>query len=231
MTNPPYSHTSDIPPSTQLRALVDCDSFFAGCEVARRPELRGKCVCVGREEDIVVAATYEAKARGVKTGTPAWEARKILGADAIFIRPDMHYYQETSRKIMSILGSEANEIEVFSVDEAFIDITHHLAITGDPDVWYAERARAIQRRVRDELGISVSIGVAPTRILAKICAGLQKPQGIVVHTRATGVHQLLEGKPVTTIPFISHKRASKLAQCQTVRDFLDAPLSYIQEIM
>lgn len=119
---------STIPASNQLRALVDCDSFFAGCELARHTELRGQCVCIGREEDIVLASTYEAKRRGVKTGTPAWEAKRILGSDAVFIRPDMNYYQETSKKVMELLKEESNDIEVYSIDEAFIDITHHLEI-------------------------------------------------------------------------------------------------------
>ena len=224
-------NTPDIPVSTQCRALVDCDSFFAWCEVARHPELRGQCVCVGREEDIIVASTYEAKARWVKTGTPAREAKRILGKDIVLIKPDMHYYQETSKKIMTLLAGEANDIEVYSVDEAFIDITHHLAIAGNPDERYAQRASAIQHRIRTELGISVSIGVAPTRILAKICAWLQKPFGIVAHTTASSIHRMIEHMPLTTIPFISHKRASRLPHCHTVRDFLDAPLHYIQDIM
>ena len=82
----------------------------------------------------------------------------------------MKYYQETSEKVMEILRQESNDIEVYSIDEAFIDITHHLEIAGDPDERYAQRASAIQQRVRDDLGISVSIGIAPTRILAKILA-------------------------------------------------------------
>lgn len=163
-------HTPSLPRSTQRRALVDCDSFFAGCEVARRPELRGKCVCVARDEDIVLAATYEAKARGVKTGTPAREAKRILGNDIVLVKPDMAYYQQISKQVMALLAQEANDIEVYSIDEAFIDITHHLQIHGDEHTRYENRARAIQQRVYDELGISVSIGVAPTRIIAKICA-------------------------------------------------------------
>lgn len=220
-----------IPVSNQVRALVDCDSFFAWCEVARNKELLGQCVCIAREEDIVLASTYEAKKRGVKTGTPAWEAKRILGSDAVFIRPDMTYYQATSEKVMEVLKKESNDIEVYSIDEAFIDITHHLAISGDPDERYAQRASAIQQRVRDELGISVSIGVAPTRILAKILAWLRKPFGVVAYTKVESVHAIISDMPLMTIPFISHKRASRLPHCHTVRDFLDAPLHYIKDIM
>jgi DNA polymerase-4 len=186
---------------------------------------------VGRDEDIILASTYEAKARGVKTGTPAREAKRILGKDIVLIKPDMHYYQETSKKIMAILASEANDIEVYSVDEAFIDITHHLQIEGDEHTRYTQRARAIQQRVYDELGISVSIGLAPTRLLAKMFAGMRKPYGITIGMNIEEIHARIRHLPITEIPFISRKRAMRLSRCQTVGDFLDADIMYIKEIM
>lgn len=106
--------------SEQIRALADCDSFFASCEVARNPSLKGKCVCIGKEGDIITASTYEAKARGIKTGTPSREAKRLLGDDLVLIAPDMKFYGQMSQKIFSCLAEYVDQLEQYSVDEAFV---------------------------------------------------------------------------------------------------------------
>jgi len=92
-----------IPKSTRIYCLVDCDSFYASCEVLRNPSLRGKAVCVGRANDIILASSYEAKAHGVKTGTAYRDAIKKL-PDAIFIEPDFGRYCSISERLNQLLA-------------------------------------------------------------------------------------------------------------------------------
>ncbi len=84
--------------STSVYAHIDCNSFFASCEVLRNPALKGKCVCIG--DQISIAASYEAKKFGVKTGTPMWEAERILGERLIKILPDHKFYSDVSKRLM-----------------------------------------------------------------------------------------------------------------------------------
>ena len=108
--------------SKQLWFHVDCDSFFAACEILRRPEIRDKYVCVGG--DIIVAASYNAKYLGIKTGTPIWEARRMLPIDkSYFFPPDIPYYASISDKLMNILMNYSEKVEVFSIDEAFCNVS------------------------------------------------------------------------------------------------------------
>ena len=108
-------------PFTHRRALIDCNSFFASCEVLRNPSWRGKPVCVGR--DIVLAATYEAKKYGVKTGTPVWEAKKILPKDAIYVSGEMKWYGQVSQRLMAYLKKSCPHVFPASIDEAFLDLS------------------------------------------------------------------------------------------------------------
>ena len=108
--------------SKQLWFHVDCDSFFAACEILRHPELRDMYVCVGG--DIIVAASYNAKYLGITTGTPIWEAKRILPKEkAYFFTPDIPYYAQVSEKLMKLLAYYSEAIEVFSIDEAFCNVS------------------------------------------------------------------------------------------------------------
>ena len=103
-------------------AHVDCDAFYASCERARNPDLRNKPVCVLSNQDaFIVASTYDAKAVGIKVGTPIHEARKLL-PNAVFIPADFHYYGQVSDQVFAILCRFSPEIEIYSIDEAFLGL-------------------------------------------------------------------------------------------------------------
>jgi nucleotidyltransferase/DNA polymerase involved in DNA repair len=111
-----------IKTSQYIYAHIDCDSFFASCEIYNNPQLKNKYVCVGGE--IIVAATYNAKKLGVKVGTPLWEAQRILkNKDAYFCGVNMASYVDISRKLMAYLREHTLDVRVFSVDEAFVEIS------------------------------------------------------------------------------------------------------------
>ncbi len=215
--------------SSRIRALVDCDWFFAWCEIARNPSLIWKPVCVCREKDIVVACSYEAKKYGIKTWTASWDSRRILWDKGVFIAPDMAYYIKTSQKVMALLAEEANSIEVFSVDEAFIDITQF----GEESVeFYQLFAKRIVDRVWNELRISVSIWVAPTKLLAKMFSSLRKPKGVFVCLDRLEIPQIIGDRDLQKIPFIWYKTANRFdKRIQKIRDFLSLSEEYIQHAM
>lgn len=104
-----------------IYAHIDCNSFFASCEIYRNPKLRGRPVCVG--DQLIIAASYEAKVHGIKTGSPMWEAEKILGKNLVKILPDHAFYSKVSKSLMGYMAELVGKIEQFSIDEFFTDVT------------------------------------------------------------------------------------------------------------
>ncbi len=157
---------------------VDMNCYFAQIEQRIHPSLRGKPVAVAGDPDgrsVVATSSYEARARGVKTGMPVGEARRLC-PELLVLGGSISKYADTTRQILSILQEVSPQLEVFSIDEAFLEITPVLDRLGDP-----ERAgRLIKRRIRRELGLTCSCGVAPNKLLAKLGSDLQKPDGLVV---------------------------------------------------
>ena len=155
---------------------VDLDAFFASVEQLDNPELRGKPVIVGgKPEDrrsVVSTASYEARAFGVHSAMPVFQAYKLC-PQGIFVHGRMHRYAELSHQIMSIFRDYSPDVDQMSIDEAFIDLTGTEKLFGPPE----ETARAIKKRVKEETGLTVSIGLARTKYLAKIASGLSKPDG------------------------------------------------------
>lgn len=112
-----YFHTS-----SQLFAHIDCNSFYASCEVLRDPKLKGKCILVG--DQITIAASYEAKRLGIRVGTPFWEAEKIVPKGQLVKKmPDHKYYREISDRLMGYLRTRLGKLEVFSIDETFANVS------------------------------------------------------------------------------------------------------------
>lgn len=149
---------------------VDADAFFASCEQAIHPELRGKPVITGAERGIVSAVSYEAKRRGVSRGTPLWEVKRII-PEAVILPSDHETYSIFSERIFSILRTKALHVEEYSIDEAFARI-------AVPPEHACEYARTIQRSMYRSLGITVSIGIARTKVLAKLASSFKKPAGV-----------------------------------------------------
>ena len=175
---------------------VDLDAFYAAVEVREAPALAGRPVVVGadprggRGRGVVAAASYEARAFGIHSAMPISQAYRRC-PDAVYLRPRMRLYAAVSARFMAILERYTDLLEPLSIDEAFLDVTASRALFGDGAVI----ARRLKEEVRDEEGITASIGVAPSKFLAKIASDLRKPDGLVV-VPPDGVAAFLAELPV-----------------------------------
>jgi DNA polymerase-4 len=158
---------------------VDLDAFFAAVEQRDRPELRGKPVIVGgggpNQRGVVSTASYEARRFGVRSAMPLREAGRRC-PDGIFLPVDGRKYLRVSREVMAILRRFTPLVEPISIDEAFLDVTGSRELFGDGETI----ARSIKAAVRDEVQLTISVGVARTKLVAKIASDLRKPDGLVV---------------------------------------------------
>ena len=157
---------------------VDLDAFFAAVEQRDRPELRGKPVIVGGrpgDRGVVSAASYEARVFGVRSAMPLRTAAALC-PDGVFLPVDGRKYAAASKDVMRILGRFSPLVEQISIDEAFLDLTGTEALQGSGE----DVAKRIKLAVSDEVGLTVSVGVASNRLVAKIASDLRKPDGLVV---------------------------------------------------
>lgn len=186
---------------------ADLDAFFAAAEILRRPELRGKPVIVGGRpggRGVVAAASYEARAYGVRSAMPIAQAVRLC-PHGVFLPGDHAYYRELSGRFRAILERFSPLVEMVSVDEAYLDLSHSERSVGPP----LEAARAIKRQVREELGLTVSLGVATSRLVAKIASDLDKPDGLrLIEPGAEAV--TLAPLPVERMPGIGPKSVERL---------------------
>ncbi|GAB4425273.1 MAG: DNA polymerase IV [Thermodesulfovibrionales bacterium] len=158
---------------------IDMDAFFAAVEQKRRPELIGKPVVIGGDGDptkrgVVSTASYEARRFGIHSAMPLRTAYKLC-PDAVFLPVDYRLYSKVSERIKDILREFSTIIEDVGIDEAFLDISEN----GRPA---EEIAMEIKKRIRDETGLTCSIGIAPNKLLAKIASDMQKPDGLTIIT-------------------------------------------------
>ena len=159
--------------STATILHADLDAFYASVEQLLDPRLRGKPVAVGG--GVVLAASYEARAFGVRSGMPGRRALQLC-PDLIFVGGHFDRYQRLGDAAIGVLSDFTPSIERISIDEAFADVAGCTHLFGSP----AEIARTVRARVRAELGLPMSIGVARTKHLAKIASQVAKPDGLVV---------------------------------------------------
>src|SRR2546421_1799299 len=152
---------------------ADLDAFYASVEQMLDPSLKGKPIAVGG--GVVLAASYEAKAFGVHGGMPGRRARELC-PDLVFVGGHFKEYQRLGDAAIRVLGDFTPLVERISIDEAFADVAGCTHLFGTP----AEIAGAVRRRVRTELGLPISIGIARTKHLAKIASQVAKPDGLVV---------------------------------------------------
>ena len=178
------------------RAIIhlDADAFFASCEQAVHPELKGKPVITGKERGIVAAASYEAKAIGVKTGMSLLEVKKVC-PDAIIVPSDYETYSLFSLRMFEILRRFSPDVEEYSIDEAFVDLTGLRRSFHGP---YGMIARKMQESIETELGFTVSVGVSLSKVLAKIASKNNKPHGFTV-IPGRDIHIYLSKLPVEKV--------------------------------
>ena len=152
---------------------ADLDSFYASVEQRDDPELRGRPVVVGA--GVVLAASYEAKARGVRTAMGGRLARRLC-PDAVVVQPRMAAYSEASKAVYRVFEDTSPRVEGRSSDEAFLDVRGVLRLSGSP----TEIAERLRRDVRERVGLPITVGVARTKFLAKVASGVAKPDGLLV---------------------------------------------------
>jgi len=161
---------------TQAILHIDGDCFFAACEVAKNPALRGKPVITGAERGIVSSLSYEAKARGVTRAMRLSEVRRIC-PDAVILPSDYETYSLYSVRMFNIVRRYTPEVEEYSIDECFADLT---GLQRPLNMSYEKIAAAIKRDLDSELGITFSVGLAPSKVLAKVASKWQKPSGLTI---------------------------------------------------
>ncbi len=199
---------------------VDMDAFFASVEQRDNPDLQGKPVIVGGSgsRGVVAAASYEARKFGVHSAMPSVRAKRLC-PDAIFVKGRMEVYQSVSRKVFNIFRQFTPQIEGLSLDEAFLDVSGCLRLYGSAE----HIAASVRKRIREELQLAASVGVASNKFLAKLASDLAKPDGIFV-VPDDRIQAILDPLPVRRIWGIGKKAEEKLhgAGIRLVRDLRTA---------
>ena len=178
-------------------ALVDCDSFFVSCEQKRNPELKNKPVCVLSNPDgCVISRSKEAKQMGVRMGEPYFMAKKEH-AKAIYPVADHEYYGLVSHQVMSVLQDFSPYVQIYSVDEAFVDLTGLQRLYKKN---YYELAQMLRQRVLDEVDIPVSIGISSSKTLAKLAS--DKAKNVESHIYQIYMGDILTDDECTVAPAV-----------------------------
>jgi DNA polymerase-4 len=209
---------------------VDMDAFYASVELRTRPELRERPVVVagGSVRGVVLAANYPARKFGVRSAMPAARARKLC-PQAIFLPPSPGTYAEVSRAVMAAFREVTPLVEPLSLDEAFLDVGGALKrLRMTP----GEIGQALRARVRAEHEITCSVGVAPTKFVAKLASGLAKPDGMVVVPRGE-VLDFLHPLPVSALWGVGEKTAERLRAVglERVGDVAATPLARLRRTL
>ena len=188
---------------------IDLHAFFASCEVLLDPSLKGKPIAVSgtTRRSVISTASYEARKFGVHSAMPVDMGRKLC-PELIIVEPHFRYYRTMSEDFMKIIESYTDIIEQASIDECYADMTDIIQTFPKP----LDLAWEIQRRVRDELGLSCSIGVAPNLFLAKMASDMKKPNGITV-LRLREVPQKLWNLPIGDMRGVGQKTVPLMEEC------------------
>ncbi len=185
---------------------VDMDAFYASVEELDNPQLKGCCVIVGglSERGVVATANYEARKFGVHSAMPLFQARRNC-PDAVFLSPRISRYKDVSLHIMRILGEYSPTVEPLSIDEAYVDVGGCQRLFGSA----GDIALLIKQRIKEEIGLTCSLGVAPNKFLAKIASDMHKPDGLTI-IKAEDVLYFIESLPVRKVPGVGNKTEDKL---------------------
>jgi DNA polymerase-4/DNA polymerase V len=188
-------------------AHIDGDAFFTSCEESIHPDLKGKALITGGERGIVACASYPAKKLGIKRGVPLHEAREICPA-LIILPSDYETYSLFSRRMFSIMRRFTPDVEEYSIDEAFADITGMRRVLRSS---YEEIVSKMKTEIERELGITVSVGLSITKVLAKVASKHQKPAGITI-IKGRDIADYLCNLPVEKVWGIGNATTNYLAK-------------------
>jgi DNA polymerase-4 len=212
---------------TPTIAHVDMDAFFVSVELLRRADLLGRPVVVATGTDphargVVMAASYEARKFGVHSGLPlAIAHRRCPGA--VLIPRDIALYRRASTRVMEILRRYSDRVEVAGLDEAYLDLS--------PSPAPRARARELKRAVREETGLTCSIGLAPNKLLAKLASDIEKPDGFCVLGPATML-EAIGDRDATVLPGVGPRTAERLSGIgiRTVRELATATPARLEQL-
>lgn len=189
-------------PERRVIAHLDMDAFYVAVELLRRPELRGRPVIVaGRgPRAVVTTASYEARRFGVGSAMPASRARRLC-PDGVYLPPDMGHYREKSAEVMAFVDELGTPRERVSLDEVYLDLSA---------LPYPVRAMSeLVRRIREELRLDASVGIGPSKLVAKVASDAEKPRGFVTLSREQAAERFAP-EPPSLIPGIGPKTAARL---------------------
>ncbi len=231
--NPTLTGTPARPPGGWKRVIVhvDMDAFFAAVEQLLRPELRGKPVIVGADpkggkgRGVVSTASYEARVFGVHSAMPISEAYRLC-PQGIYIPPNGKLYSQYSRKVFEILNHFSPQIQPVSIDEAFLDVTGSVHLFGS----IQKLGEEIKRRVHAGTGLTASVGIAPSKSVAKIASDMQKPDGLTI-IAPENVQEFLDPLPASKLWGVGKKSMETLLRMgiRTVRDLREYPLEVLEQ--
>jgi DNA polymerase-4 len=216
-----------VPNDTGCHILhIDMDAFYASVEIRDRPEIAAHPVIVGHTggRGVVLSANYIARRFGVRSAMPVSRAQRLC-PHAVFVPPRHAMYSAVSREVMAIFRAVTPEVEPLSLDEAFLDVTGAVRRVGTP----ATIGLLIRGQVRDELGITCSVGIATTKFVAKLASVHCKPDGLLV-IPADGVLDFLHPLPVSALWGVGQRTGAVLARLglRTVADLAHAPVSTLE---
>lgn len=231
--NPTLTGTPARPAGGWKRVIVhvDMDAFFAAVEQLLRPELRGKPVIVGADpkggkgRGVVSTASYEARVFGVRSAMPISEAYRLC-PQGIYIPPNGKLYSRYSRKVFEILNHFSPQIQPVSIDEAFLDVTGSVHLFGS----IRKLGEEIKRRIHAGTGLTASVGIAPSKSVAKIASDMQKPAGLTI-VAPENVQEFLDALPVSKLWGVGKKSVETLARLgiRTVRDLREYPREVLEQ--
>jgi DNA polymerase IV (DinB-like DNA polymerase) len=196
-------------PASRIILHLDMDSFYASVEIREHPDLSGKPVVVGADpmgvhgRGVVSTASYEARKYGIHSAMPISRAYRLC-PEAVFIPPHFDLYEQTSRRIMTILGHYSERVEQVSIDEAYLDLTSLGTFEHAK-----EAAIRIKKEILEREKLTCSIGIGPSKVVAKIASDYQKPDGLTV-VSPEEAERFLSPLPVERIPGVGKKTAREL---------------------
>src|SRR5947207_9729193 len=215
-------------PQSRSILHIDMDAFFAAIEQLDNPELRCKPILVGSNDlrGVVTTASYEARPFGCHSAQPMAVAKRLC-PQAIIVPTRFSRYREVSQRLFEIFDEFSPLVQPLSIDEAFLDLSGTEAAHGGASA--VEIARRLKQRVRDELHLTASVGVAPNKFLAKLASDLEKPDGLTV-INAEDIDRVLPPLPVTRLWGVGPKTAEELnrAGIRTIGDVRRVGLDWLK---